>query len=131
VKRGQYCCRGIIAAALALSLSMAVPMTSAAAAEAPEVKAETAGERAHFAEAFCAVPPGRVGEYKERLRKTLPATSDFDRHWQVGWKRAASGIGQMSALRDHDPQEFAERVKVNCERLKWMAENSLRARPPN
>ncbi|WP_168667514.1 hypothetical protein [Paraburkholderia sp. SG-MS1] len=33
---------------------------------------------------------------------------------------------QMSALRDRDSSEFAARIKVNCERLKWPAGNSLR-----
>jgi hypothetical protein len=32
----------------------------------------------------------------------------------------------MSALRDRDPAEFEARIKVNCERLKWLAGNSLR-----
>jgi hypothetical protein len=118
------------AAALVISLTLVLPMSNAAAGEAADAKAETAGERAHFAQEFCAVSLERIGGYKERLRTTLNATGDFDRNWQIGWKRAESGIRQMNALRDRDPQDFAQRVKVNCARLKWMAENSLRAQTP-
>jgi hypothetical protein len=31
----------------------------------------------------------------------------------------------MSALRERDPKEFAARIKVDCERLKWLAGNAL------
>jgi hypothetical protein len=99
------------------------------AAEVPaDTKAETAGERAHFAQALCGASAERVDGYKQRLRKLLHDPADFDRHWQVGWSRAESGIGQMSALRERDPAEFASRIKANCGRLKWQAENAVR--PP-
>lgn len=129
VKIAQYGCSVMLAVALGLSLSMVLHISSAAADEDPDIKAETAGGRAHFAQAFCAVSPERIAGYKVRLRKSLHADSDFDRHWQMGWTRAEAGIGQMNSLRDRDPKEFAERIKVNCERLKWMAENALRAPP--
>jgi hypothetical protein len=112
-------------AALCLSmLSLAAPLASRAAGD-PNMRAETAGERASFAQAFCNVSPEQVGAYKERLRKMLTDASNFDQHWDTGWHRAESTNNQMSALRDRDPQEFAARIKVNCERLKWMAGNAL------
>jgi hypothetical protein len=91
-------------------------------------RAETAGERASFAQAFCDVSPERVGAYKERLRKVLTDPTNFDQHWDTGWHRAETTNSQMNALRERDPKEFAARIKVNCERLKWMAGNALR--PP-
>jgi hypothetical protein len=127
MKNVQYCYRVLVAVASVLLLSMALPVSSVASDDAADAKAQAAGERAHFAQEFCQVSPERVGAYKERLRKVLHEVSDFDRHWQVGWRRAEKDNSQMSALRDRDPTEFAARVKANCERLKWMTENSLRA----
>jgi hypothetical protein len=115
-----------VAMACVLLFSTALPISAMASEDATTAKVETAGERAHFAQEFCQVSPERVGAYKQRLRKTLPETSDFDRHWQVGWRRADKDNTQMSALRDRDPAEFEARIKVNCERLKWLAGNSLR-----
>jgi hypothetical protein len=113
-------------AALCLSvLSLAAPLASRASEDA-NMRVETAGERASFAQAFCDVSPERVGAYKERLRKVLTDASDFDQHWDTGWHRAESSNRQMNALRERDPKEFAARIKVNCERLKWMAGNALR-----
>lgn len=129
MKNVQYC-YGVpvvrVAVASVLLLSAALPMSAVASEDAANAKAEAAGERAHFAQEFCQVSPERVGAYKERLRKVLHEASDFDRRWQVGWRHAEKDNSQMNALRDRDPTEFAARVKVNCERLKWMTENSLR-----
>jgi hypothetical protein len=130
MRHGPYCCRTILAAMSALWLSSMSPVFNAAAAEESYVKVETAGERAHFAEAFCQTPPERVEAYKARLRNRLPDVHDFDQRWQLGWTRVDGQVRDMSALRDSNPAEFASRIKVNCERLKWMAQNSLRIRPP-
>ncbi|CAB3783161.1 hypothetical protein [Paraburkholderia fynbosensis] len=115
-----------VAMASVLLLSTALPISGMASEDAATAKVETAGERAHFAQAFCQVSPERIGAYKQQLRNRLPEASDFDRHWQVGWHRANKDNARMSALRDHDPSEFEARIKVNCERLKWLAGNSLR-----
>jgi hypothetical protein len=116
-----------LCAALCLSmLSLAAPLASGASDA--NLSVETGGERANFAQAFCAVSPERIGAYKERLRKVLTDASNFDQHWDAGWQRAQSTNSQMSALRERDPREFAARIKVNCERLKWMAGNALRPR---
>jgi hypothetical protein len=124
----QHCYGVLVAAAFALLLSTALPASSVAGETPADTKVETAGERAHFAQAFCGVSAERVAGYKQQLGKTLHDPADFDRHWQVGWRRAESGISQMSALREHDPAEFASRIKGNCGRLKWQAENAVR--PP-
>jgi hypothetical protein len=114
-----------LCAALSLSmLSLAAPLTSRASDD--NMRAETGGERASFAQAFCDVSPERVSAYKERLRKVLTDANDFDQRWDTGWHRAENSNGQMSALRERDPKEFAARIKVNCERLKWMAGKALR-----
>jgi len=39
------------------------------------------------------------------------------------------GVNDMNSLRASHPEEFASRIEVNGERLKWMAENSLRGGP--
>lgn len=127
MKNVPYCYRVLVAMGSVLLLSTALPALRLASDDAASAKVETGGERAHFAQDFCQVTPERVGAYKERLRKMLPDVSDFDHRWERGWRRAAKDNSQMSALRDRDPAEFASRVKVNCERLKWMAENSLRS----
>ncbi|MBC8746672.1 hypothetical protein OKW43_003374 [Paraburkholderia sp. WC7.3g] len=114
-------------AALCLSmLSLAAPLANGASNA--DMSAETAGERASFAQAFCDVSPERIGAYKERLRRVLTGVTDFDQHWDTGWQRADKTNSQMNALRERDPQEFAARIKVNCERLKWMAGNALHPR---
>ncbi|HEY2607626.1 MAG TPA: hypothetical protein VGJ10_16815 [Paraburkholderia sp.] len=124
----QHCDRVLVAAAFALLLSTSLSASSVAAEVPADTEVETAGERAHFAQAFCGVSAERVDGYKQQLKKTLHDPAGFDRYWQVGWRRAESGISQMSALREHDPAEFASRIKGNCGRLKWQAENAVR--PP-
>ncbi|WP_233847553.1 hypothetical protein [Paraburkholderia sp. HD33-4] len=118
-----------LCAALCLSmLSLAAPPASGASDA--NMSAETAGERANFAQAFCDVSPERIGAYKERLRKVLTGATDFDQHWNAGWHRADNSNSQMNALRERDPKEFAARIKVNCERLKWVAGNALHPPAP-
>jgi hypothetical protein len=114
-----------LTSALFASTLLVLPVTGAFGAEAADTKVEVAGERAHFAQAFCQAPPGRVAAYKARLRNRLPDADDFDHHWQLGWTRADRQVRDMNSLRDSNPEEFGSRIKVNCERLKWMAENSL------
>jgi hypothetical protein len=129
MKNVPYCYRVRVAIAAGLLLSLAsFPVSGVTIENAANTKAETAGERAYFAQEFCKVSAGRVSAYKERLRKALHDADNFDLRWQAGWRRAENGNIQMSSLRERDPAEFAARVKVNCERLKWMAQNSLR--PP-
>jgi hypothetical protein len=130
MQKRPYCYQTILATTFACLVSALLPLSNAAADQESDLKVETAGERAHFAQAFCQVPPERVEGYKARLRTRLSDASDFDLHWQTGWSRASRQITEMSSLRERDPDEFAARIKVNCERLKWMAENSLRARAP-
>lgn len=125
---GSYWGGAIFSAAFALMALIAAPLSNAVADDAVG-KVETAGERAHFAQAFCQVSPERVQAYKERLKKKLFDVQDFDQHWDWGWSRANRQVTDMRALRDSNPQEFATRIKVNCGRLKWMAENSLRESP--
>ncbi|MEX3809412.1 hypothetical protein AB3X96_03915 [Paraburkholderia sp. BR13439] len=126
MKNPSYRYRPLCAALCLSMLSLAAPLASDASDA--NMSAETAGERARFAQAFCGVSPERIGAYKERLRKVLTGATDFDQHWDAGWHRADDTNSQMNALRERDPKEFAARIKVDCERLKWMAGNALR--PP-
>jgi hypothetical protein len=123
MKNLSYLYRPLCAALCLSMLSLAAPLASGASDA--NMSAETAGERASFAQAFCGVSPERIGAYKERLRKVLTGATDFDQHWDAGWQRADNTNSQMNALRERDPKEFAARIKVNCERLKWMAGNAL------
>ncbi|WP_144144781.1 hypothetical protein [Paraburkholderia sp. BCC1884] len=118
-----------LAAATSLVLITLTP-PAAASEESADANAETAGERAHFAQMHCDVKPERIGGYKERLRHVLHDASDFDRSWQTGWSRGEKQDMRLDSLRRSDPEEYAARVKASCERLKWLAKNSLRARPP-
>ncbi|MBC8726323.1 hypothetical protein OKW38_003226 [Paraburkholderia sp. MM5496-R1] len=123
MKNLSYRYRPLCAAFCLSVLSLAAPLASGASDA--NMSAETAGERASFARAFCDVSPERIDAYKERLRKVLTGATDFDQHWDTGWHRADITNSQMNALRERDPKEFAARIKVNCERLKWMAGNAL------
>nr|WP_236591674.1 hypothetical protein [Paraburkholderia metrosideri] len=78
MKNRPYCYRAIFAVTSALFLSTMLPVTGASGDEAVDAKVETAGERAHFAQVFCQVPPERVAAYKTRLRNRLPDADDFD-----------------------------------------------------
>jgi hypothetical protein len=126
MKKLPYCRRPLCAAVFLTPLWLAAPLTGHASEEGVNLQVETAGERASFAQAFCEVPPERIDAYKARLRQRLSEATHFDQHWDAGWRRAQGNNSQMSALRERDPTEFASRIKVNCERLKWLAQNSLR-----
>ncbi|SMG44381.1 hypothetical protein [Paraburkholderia susongensis] len=127
MKKLRDCAGTLFVAAAVVTLSLAVPAAGRASEERDDMKAEAAGERANFAQAFCQVSPERIDAYKEKLRKTLREATDFEQRWQTGWRRAENNNSRMNGLRERDPDEFKARVKVNCERLKWLAENSLRA----
>jgi len=124
----QCCYRVLFAAASVLLLSAALTGSSVAGEEAASANVEIAGERAHFAQKFCGTSPERIRGYKERVRGAQQQASDFDRHWDAGWRKGEDEDSQMSALRLGNPADFASRVKADCERLKWLAENSVRAR---
>lgn len=129
MRKWQYCYRMLLLVASVLLLSVAWPLPGVANEETANANAQAAGERAHFAQEFCGISPERIGAYKERLRKVLHDASNFDLQWQTGWRRGEKEGIQMNAMRLHDPAEFKSRVKADCERLRWMAQNALRARP--
>ncbi|PRX29549.1 hypothetical protein B0G75_10839 [Paraburkholderia sp. BL18I3N2] len=129
MRQRQYCYRMLLAVTSVLLLSVAWPPSGVADEETANDNAQTAGQRAYFAQTYCGISPARVGAYKERLRKVLHDASNFDLQWQTGWRRGEKDGIQMDALRLNDPQEFASRVKADCERLKWMAQNAVRVRP--
>lgn len=125
----RACCyRAVFTVLCALAVLAASPVSSVSGEESVDANVETAGEWAQFASAFCKVSPRRVGQYKARLRKKLTDAHDFDRHWQEGWNRAERRNLEMSALRERDPTEFAARTKVNCQRVRWMADKSVQPR---
>ena len=129
MRQWQYCYRMLLAVTSVLLLSVAWPLSGVADEETANDNAQTAGQRAYFAQTYCGISPARVGAYKERLRKVLHDASNFDLQWQTGWRRGEKDGIQMDALRLNDPQEFASRVTADCERLKWMAQNAVRVRP--
>jgi hypothetical protein len=42
---------------------------------------------------------------------------------------AVAGGIRLVAVGGMAPEEFASRVKTDCERIKWMAQNAVRTRP--
>ncbi|WP_345813055.1 hypothetical protein AAGS40_02855 [Paraburkholderia sp. PREW-6R] len=127
VKR-QYVYRRLFLATCTLLLSLAAGRPAFADQDIANANVETAAERAHFAHDFCGVAPERITAYKERIRQVQHGVSDFEQHWQAGWRRMDDESTQMSQLREGDPAEFAARVKSDCGRLKWMAQNAVRPR---
>ncbi|NPT60528.1 hypothetical protein GNZ13_39750 [Paraburkholderia sp. 5N] len=111
-------------------LLLAQPRPALASEDSANDNAEAAGQRARFAQEFCGGSAQDVAEYKEKLRKVLTEASQFDTRWQAGWQSGDRDAIQMRSLQLNSPSEFAERVKGNCERIKWQADNALRARPP-
>ncbi|MBK5050496.1 hypothetical protein IQ289_19055 [Burkholderia sp. R-70006] len=97
--------------------------------ESADANAEVAAERVHFAQEFCGVSPEQGKKFKERARKALPDVHDFEQRWEKGWKREEHDASALRALRDGDPAEFSTRVKSSCSRIRWQAENSVRAHP--
>ncbi len=116
-----------LAAALVLLLLSQPVLASEDSANA---NAEAAGQRAHFTREFCGASAEAVAQYKEKLKKVLTEANEFDARWQKGWRRGDQDAIQMRSLRLSSPAEFAERVKGNCGRIKWLSENSLRPKPP-
>jgi hypothetical protein len=117
-------------APLLVLVLLAQPRLASASEDGANGSAEAAGQRARFAKEFCGGSAQDVAEYKEKLRKVLTEASQFDTRWQTGWRRGDSDAIQMRSLQLSSPSEFAVRVKGNCERIKWQADNSLRVRPP-
>lgn len=117
------------AAFIVLMLSVALARPARASEDTANANAEVAGERAHFAEAFCGTSPARISLFKERIKAKLSEATDFDHRWQTGWKRGEDNAHQMSALRLSNPEEFASQVKGDCNRLKWVVQNSMRKHP--
>jgi hypothetical protein len=131
VSKNQSCRRPLLALALLLSLLLlAQPRPASASEDSANASAEAAGQRARFDQEFCGVSAQEVAEYKEKLRKVLTEASQFDTRWQSGWRRGDSDTIQMRSLQLNTPAEFAARVKSNCERIKWQANNALRVRAP-
>lgn len=124
----QYFYRMALPLACAVLVSAEWPLSGRANEDAANADAQTAGERAHFAQQYCGTAPERIDTYKERIRKVLHDASNFDLQWQTGWHRGEKQDIQLNALRLNDPQKFASTVKTSCERLKWMAENAARRR---
>lgn len=132
-KQSRYHALLALAPILALLLSLlllAHPRPVFASEDSDNASAEAAGQRARFAREFCGGSEQDVVEYKEKLRKILTEASQFDTRWQAGWQRGDSDAIQMRSLKLNSPPEFAVRVKSNCDRIKWQADNLLRARPP-
>jgi hypothetical protein len=132
-KRSWHHALFALAPMLALFLSLlllAQPRPALASEDGANASAEAAGQRARFAQEFCGESAQNVTQYKEKLAKILVEASQFDTRWQMGWRRGDSDAIQMRSLQLNAPSEFAARVKANCERIKWQADNSLRARLP-
>jgi hypothetical protein len=129
MRKWQYCYRILSPVAAVLLLSMVWPQPGVANEDTANANARAAGERAHYAQTYCGTSPERIGAYKERLRHVLVDAGNFDLQWDTGWRRGEKEGIQMNAMRLHDPKEFASRVKTDCERIKWMAQNAVRARP--
>lgn len=127
--KGQCVYRLLLPATCTLLLTLAASRPAFADQEIANANVETAAERAHFAHDFCGVAPERITAYKERVRHVQHGASDFEQHWQTGWRRMDDESTQMRQLRQRDPAEFAARVKSDCGRLKWMAQNAVRPRP--
>ncbi|MFM0012777.1 hypothetical protein PQR46_07680 [Paraburkholderia sediminicola] len=131
--RSRYHALLALAPVVALLLSLlllAQPRPVLATEDSANASAEAAGQRARFAREFCGGSEQDVVEYKEKLRKVLTEASQFDTRWQAGWQRGDSDAIQMHSLQLNSPSEFAVRVKSNCDRIKWQADNLLRVRPP-
>ncbi len=133
--KNRSCHHALLAVApmLALFLSLlllAQPRPALASEDGANASAEAAGQRARFAQEFCGESAQNVAQYKDKLKTVLTEASQFDTRWQTGWRRGDGDAIQMRSLQLNSPSEFAARVKGNCERIKWQADNSLRARPP-
>jgi hypothetical protein len=127
----RSCYRALLALApLLVVVLLAQPQVASATEDGANASAEAAGQRARFDQEFCGGTAQDVAAYKEKLRKVLTEASQFDTRWQAGWQRGDSDAIQMRSLQLSSPAEFAVRVKGNCERIKWQADNLLRVRPP-
>ncbi|MFM0731124.1 hypothetical protein PQQ52_11610 [Paraburkholderia sediminicola] len=127
----RSCYRALLGLApLLVWVLLAQPRLASASEDGANASAEAAGQRARFDQEFCGGTAQDVAAYKEKLRKVLAEASQFDTRWQAGWQRGDSDAIQMRSLQLSSPAEFAVRVKGNCDRIKWQADNLLRVRPP-
>ncbi|WP_144148812.1 hypothetical protein [Paraburkholderia sp. BCC1884] len=88
--------------------------------------AKAAGQRAHFAHEFCGVSAERIENYRLKFKATLRASTDFDVWWKRGWHSEVAQTTQLRAMQAGNPKEYAARVRSDCARLKWQANNALR-----
>lgn len=99
-----------------------------ASANEPAQDIEVASVRAHFAQEFCGTSSARIAKFKQKLKSSYPNIKDFEEHWQFGWHREDDRMINFRSMRETNPTEYAERVKRDCARIKWQAENSVRVR---
>lgn len=82
---------------------------------------QSAGRGAHLGRNLCGYTAGQVGEYKERLRRSLSSPAGFDSEWDYGWKRAEPMLLQYQSLQATDPQDYESRVHLVCATLRSIA----------
>lgn len=116
--------RGLVAGLFLSFFLLAVP--ASAREDADRANARVAGQRAYFAHQFCDVSAERIEEYRLKLRARFSDAIEFDLSWKRGWHNEDRRTIQLRAMRANNPKEYAERVKDDCGRLKWQAENALR-----
>ncbi|CAE6721466.1 hypothetical protein [Paraburkholderia haematera] len=134
MNKNRFCHHALLAWAPTLMLLSSLlllgqPRPALASEDSANASAEVAGQRARFDQELCGESAQDVANYKEKLRNVLTEASQFDTRWQAGWQRGNSDVTQMRSLRLNSPSEFAARLKGNCDRIKWQADNLLRARP--
>jgi hypothetical protein len=129
-RRFGYRSPGAAASLLLMLLMLLTPPPALASEEGANASTEAAGQRARFLQDFCGASPDDIAQYKDKLSKILTEASDFDTRWQNGWRLGERDALQLRALQLNSPAEFATRVKNNCERVRWQADNSLRPRVP-
>ncbi|WP_153100836.1 hypothetical protein [Paraburkholderia hayleyella] len=120
---------GLLVCALMLGVSGAARGETGLSDPQSSQTIEVAGARAHFAQEFCGFSPDNVASYRATLKKAFATVEDFDERWQTGWQQEEKGAIPMRALRLSDPADFAARLKGDCSRVKWQADNLLRTHP--
>ncbi len=98
---------------------------SQAGASGEENDAEVAGARAYYAAEFCGVSSDQIQRYKAQLKGVLSDDGNFDTLWERGQEREARRNIQFRALQKTHPTEYELRRKTNCNRISWLARNSL------
>lgn len=129
-RRLGYRSLGAAASLLLMLLVLLTPPPALASEEGANASSEAAGQRARFLQDFCGASPEDIEQYKDKLRHVLIEASDFETRWQSGWRLGERDALQLRAMQLNSPAEFTTRVKSNCERVRWQADNSLRPRVP-